>query len=609
MGEIFREIVNKPHEAVGSARQKMQEMYPSNKGAAFAKWTGVGMAGLLQFLLWATKYLTLDNHVTRALENRYTNKGNKYPNLSAHLTYYAMMAAAILAAPEVYEAITADKEPQATEVEATTPMGQPGTYGAYLDRMRSITPLLIADLIAKEGVHVNANGMHTPYRDSKGIPTIGFGSTLLKDGSRVTMDTPPISTEEAYELSRWHLEQGETYFVLYCYDVAFGNVNISTTSQAFGMSSIVYNSYSKLIENPGDRNHRQRFAELRQIYNEYGLATPDSLVKEVFRKYPVRDARSFGEKWLGGAPMHETANKLGNFMRDGRGLIWRRWLEAGLLTGDITPEMMLDCPANGMYEFFCVMGQKKSAFFTGTGENKRVNRDTYAKFKEWLRNPVNARGQRLSEKQYPRVIALLPAQVRGMCEGGHCKLGDLDFIAQFAQSQAQQRAQKDAYVIGYLSQYNKAVAAYRAGDYEGALAMYRKMVEQYPNNALIHNDLAATYNQLGQYDNAIEHARIILNTIGDKSQYGAAQYNAGFAYEQKGNLQKALANYRLALANGNRRVQRDITRVTNMMQLNQNGRGKKSKREAFARGVQKLGNYAHSADFDVSMFLRGGKDI
>ena len=150
MGEIFREIVNKPHEAVGSARQKMQEMYPSNKGAAFAKWTGVGMAGLLQFLLWATKYLTLDNHVTRALENRYTNKGNKYPNLSAHLTYYAMMAAAILAAPEVYEAITADKEPQATEVEATTPMGQPGTYGAYLDRMRSITPLLIADLIAKE---------------------------------------------------------------------------------------------------------------------------------------------------------------------------------------------------------------------------------------------------------------------------------------------------------------------------------------------------------------------------------------------------------------------------------------------------------------------------
>ena len=139
--------------------------------------------------------------------------------------------------------------------------------------------------------------------------------------------------------------------------------------------------------------------------------------------------------------------------------------------------------------------------------------------------------------------------------------------------------------------------------------MYRKMVEQYPNNALSHNDLAATYNQLGQYDNAIEHARIILNTIGDKSQYGAAQYNAGFAYEQKGNLQKALANYRLALANGNRRVQRDITRVTNMMQLNQNGRGKKSKREAFARGTQKLGNYAHSADFDVSMFLRGGKDI
>lgn len=68
-----------------------------------------------------------------------------------------------------------------------------GTYKAFLNKMQPITPFLIADLIAKEGVHTDENGMHAPYRDSKGIPTIGFGSTVLKDGSRVTMNTPPIT--------------------------------------------------------------------------------------------------------------------------------------------------------------------------------------------------------------------------------------------------------------------------------------------------------------------------------------------------------------------------------------------------------------------------------
>ena len=68
-----------------------------------------------------------------------------------------------------------------------------------------------------------------------------------------------------------------------------------------------------------------------------------------------------------------------------------------------------------------------------------------------------------------------------------------------------------------------------------------------------------------RYDDAIKHSQEIVKRIGDKSQYAAAQYNAGFAYEQKGDLQRALANYKLSVANGNRRVQSDITRVKNKM--------------------------------------------
>ena len=45
-----------------------------------------------------------------------------------------------------------------------------------------------------------------PYLDSKGIPTIGFGSTYYLDGSHVTMDDGAISKDTAYELLQYHID-------------------------------------------------------------------------------------------------------------------------------------------------------------------------------------------------------------------------------------------------------------------------------------------------------------------------------------------------------------------------------------------------------------------
>lgn len=39
-----------------------------------------------------------------------------------------------------------------------------------------------------------------PYRDSVGVPTIGYGNTYYLDGSKVTMSDPPISRDEAKRL-------------------------------------------------------------------------------------------------------------------------------------------------------------------------------------------------------------------------------------------------------------------------------------------------------------------------------------------------------------------------------------------------------------------------
>jgi len=45
-----------------------------------------------------------------------------------------------------------------------------------------------------------------PYYCSAGVLTIGFGSTFLADGTRVSASTPAIGKEEALGLLQFHLE-------------------------------------------------------------------------------------------------------------------------------------------------------------------------------------------------------------------------------------------------------------------------------------------------------------------------------------------------------------------------------------------------------------------
>lgn len=627
MSEKFRKIVHSPEEAAAKLRKKIGATRPVeyvraratgdklNAGAVAgiaalgtAKWSAWLAAGGTQFMLWLARVAALDNAILRHMEksgaakavklnkdgteNKLSKFRKKNPNLVAHLKWYFVLSllagtVAIKYGPEIAKSV----QERRAERKAEELRHGNGTYASYLEKMQSITPFLIADLIAKEGVHVDSNGMHIPYKDSRGIWTIGFGSTMLKDKTPVTKKTKPITNEEAYELARWHLETGETYFIMYCYDVAMPDVDISTTERALGTGSIVYNSYSKLIEKPDATNARKRFAALRADFDEFGYATPDSLILKRFDQYPVlkKDETSFGRKWLHGGKPNELGDKLGGFLAGGRGVQWRRWLEAGLFTGAIKPNMLLDCPINGMYEFYRYMNEDKEEFFIGNNaENRRVNSDTYAKFYEWLKNPVDKNG--MSLKQWKKISDYLPPDIVKLCRAGKCELGNRE-IAQHIPTLDTEIGNTDniavkTYVFGYDELYADAISSYKAGDFAAAVEKYTNMLSLYPNNALLRNDLAATYNKLGMYNDAITQVREIVHRIGDKGQYAAAYYNAGFAYEKLGNLQKALANYKLALANGNRRVQRDITRVRE----NMNNVTKTSKRVAFIGAKEKLQN-------------------
>ena len=636
MAEKFRKVVATPEQAAAKLRKIIEKTHPEKyvrarrteknadgttgrfpelndtvaiMGLGTAKWTAWLAAGGAQFLLTLARWMTMDNVFLRKMENHFAGRNagkrrkttklsaiaKKYPNASAHILWWLGLAAVAGGgyfgteiAPEV---ITQVKEWQnARDAERWAEQEAQGTYRAFLNKIRPITPFIIADLIAKEGVHLDEHGLHKPYRDSKGVATIGFGSTVLKDGSRVTMDTAPITTEEAYELARWHLEEAETYFVLYCYDVGLQNVDVNTTSEAFGMSSIMYNTYADIIEKPDDENYQNRFGELRKLLDEYGYAVSDEQVRHVFDKYPVTNLTSFGDAWINDSDANMMADKLGEFLAGGRGMQWRRWLEAGLLTGKITPQMMLDCPANGMYEFYKYMGKKKSAFFTGAVNSRQVNLDTYEIFQQWLKNPVDEKGHSLTK--WNKVGDCLPGDILAYCQSGECKFDNKDFNKHIDK---RKKVELETYTLGYDAQYKNAIAQYNAGEYAGAAQSFQDMIKKYPNNALLHNDLAATYNKLGQYNDAVQQAREILHRIGDKSQYAAAQYNAGVAYEQLGDYDRALKNYKLSVKNGNSRVANDVARVQKMI---------RGKTIAFHDAADKLNVNGKTSGVDINQVVK-----
>ena len=636
MAEKFRKVVATPEQAAAKLRKIIEKTHPEKyvrarrteknadgttgrfpelndtvaiMGLGTAKWTAWLAAGGAQFLLTLARWMTMDNVFLRKMENHFAGRNagkrrkttklsaiaKKYPNASAHILWWLGLAAVAGGgyfgteiAPEV---ITQVKEWQnARDAERWAEQEAQGTYRAFLNKIRPITPFIIADLIAKEGVHLDEHGLHKPYRDSKGVATIGFGSTVLKDGSRVTMDTAPITTEEAYELARWHLEEAETYFVLYCYDVGLQNVDVNTTSEAFGMSSIMYNTYADIIEKPDDENYQNRFGELRKLLDEYGYAVSDEQVRHVFDKYPVTNLTSFGDAWINDSDANMMADKLGEFLAGGRGMQWRRWLEAGLLTGKITPQMMLDCPANGMYEFYKYMGKKKSAFFTGAVNSRQVNLDTYEIFQQWLKNPVDEKGHSLTK--WNKVGDYLPGDILAYCQSGECKFDNKDFNKHIDK---RKKVEVETYTLGYDAQYKNAIAQYNAGEYAGAAQSFQDMIKKYPNNALLHNDLAATYNKLGQYNDAVQQAREILHRIGDKSQYAAAQYNAGVAYEQLGDYDRALMNYKLSVKNGNSRVANDVARVQKMI---------RGKTIAFHDAADKLNVNGKTSGVDINQVVK-----
>lgn len=610
------DAVRSTADTVKMTRKKLSELSPKKHIENTFRVSGSVLLWLMEYTMRIANGVVVDNFALRAMERGFTNKkkdgfGKRHPATASHVLYY-MIPLMVWGGVKIERAVSEKIDDYKTERDLK--IAKQGTYAAFLERVEPIAPMLIADLIAKEGVRMNDQGLHYVYDDAtgkalkpgeepKGKATIGFGSTRLQDDTSVTSYTNPITTEEAYELAYHHI-MTETFFLMYCYDVAFGGVDINTTEEVLGLGSVFYNAGSKLVEDPNDWNHKERNAYLRNLYKEYGYAVPDTLVLELFEKYPVKNMRSFGEDWLTGQSNAQVADVLGEFVKEGRGMYWRRWLEAGLLTGEITSDMLLDCPAQGMPEFFRYMKKDKSAFFMGRAGDRQVNYGTYALFREWLKNPVDKNGVSLAS--WKKVVDYLPKDVATKCREGKCtyvqpKTAKFNLFRKNNENVAEENngnIANNTYVIEYENDYNDALDCFRKHNFEEAAKKYEQMIQKYPENALLHNDLAFTYINLEKYDDAIKQVDKVFD-IGDKSQYGAANYNMGLAFEKKGKIRKAIKYYQYAAASGNKNAGAAVDRLTKEME--KEGR----KKTAYNSGIQQL--HQKNAKRDVFLYGRERK--
>lgn len=457
----YKKFANLPQKIVKKGADEIKNWSPKNDWGQLVRMPAMAGAFSLYFITLLFTRLGLENPIIEKLDEKNANikiknaketkfgrffdkikmRQKKHPTASAFIVYYFMLLS-LLGAGKVMQDFMEEPEKEKVELKQVkinqirneakhvSPINyiKQNTFGAYKEKLHPITPWLIAQLIAVEGVKMK-DGMHIPYKDGNGIWTIGYGSTCLKDGSPVTKNTPPMTTEEAYDLALWHIEDNETFFVLYCYSVADKSLTVRNTGEAFGLSSIVYNSGTKFIENKNDSNHRKRFAVLREEYEKYGEEIPDSVVKKAFEKYPIVNKESFGRAWIDSHKPQDMADAIGGYMKDGAGMHWRRWMEAGLITGDIDPKDILECPIRGMFDFYMYMngGDKKTkGKFALWEKNNGVLvpiKSTYTTFKQWLKNPQRWNNDTLVQINREKVKDFIPEHVLKVCAKGKCEIG------------------------------------------------------------------------------------------------------------------------------------------------------------------------------------------
>ena len=96
----------------------------------------------------------------------------------------------------------------------------------------------------------------------------------------------------------------------------------------------------------------------------------------------------------------------------------------------------------------------------------------------------------------------------------------------------------------FQEKLQEIILSYNAGKYQQAIEEARKIIEQNPDEGVLHNIVGASCASLGRYDEAIESYKYAIKiNPSDPELYN----NLGVALKQTGNLEEALSNYQEAI--------------------------------------------------------------
>ena len=103
-----------------------------------------------------------------------------------------------------------------------------------------------------------------PYLDSGKVPTIGIGSTVYEDGTKVRMTDAPITQKRAIEISKAHVAKDEVAF--------------RKSLTGVKLSQVEYDSYMDFVYNFGISNWNKS-SMLRNLKQGKYVAACESLLK------------------------------------------------------------------------------------------------------------------------------------------------------------------------------------------------------------------------------------------------------------------------------------------------------------------------------------------